>query len=108
MLSLMTRAPLSERPLLEDRVRDAVTALQTRQATSRRKRSVWARGAGLHVLLGLYGEEAFARLTPLGGSQFGLAFRSRGAEGMWEPLLFAGDLEEVVEHALVAEDALPA
>jgi hypothetical protein len=80
---------------------------------------VWARGSGSHVLVGLPGDEAFARLTPLGGSAFGLAFRSPSvgdrasarksggpASVKWEPLLLVDELVELVEHALVAVDAV--
>lgn len=83
------------RPLV-DRVRDAIASLGCDR--------VWARSAGPHVLLGLRGDDAFARLTPLGGGQFGLAFR---APSTWEPLLLVDALADVVEHALVAVDALP-
>jgi hypothetical protein len=73
-------------------------------------------------LLGLGDEEAFARVTHLGGESFGLAFRgpdadgSEGEEGStgdgasaqkWQPMLLVDDLANVVEHALVAESALP-
>jgi hypothetical protein len=80
---------------------------------------VWARGSGTHVLVGLPGDEAFARLTPLAGSAFGLAFRSPSvgdgasqrksggpASVKWEPLLLVDELAELVEHALVAVDAV--
>ena len=83
------RAPLQ-------RVRDAISALGCSRA--------WARGAGHHVLVVL-GDEAFARLTPLGGGAFGLAFRSRTLQS-WEPMLLVDELCDVVEHALVAVDAL--
>ena len=74
---------------------------------------VWARSAGSHVLLGVADEEAFARLTPLGGASYGLAFRdeSSGATSSsevlvnWE-LLLVDTLPDVIEHALVAIDAL--
>jgi len=69
---------------------------------------VWARGAGPHVLLGLEGAEAFARLTPLGGGLFGLSFRSidDSTGSAWEPLLLIDELAAAVEHALVAVEAL--
>lgn len=75
---------------------------------------VWARGAGPHVLLGIQGDEAFARLTPLGGGLFGLSFRaleadaqaSAGAQSYWEPLLLIDELSAVVEHALIAVEAI--
>ena len=76
--------------------------------------AVWVRGAGPHVVLGLQGENAFARLTPVGGSSYGLAFRSPVAPERrapttpsWEPLLLIDDLTTVVEHALVGVSALP-
>jgi hypothetical protein len=75
---------------------------------------VWTRAIGPHVLLGLGDDEAFARVTPLGGSAFGLAFRGQSAEGgasedagsKWEPVLLIDDLSDVVEHALIAEGAV--
>jgi hypothetical protein len=73
--------------------------------------TVWARSSGPHVLLGLRGHECFARITPLGGASYGLAFRALGASpshtNAWEPLLLVDDLASVIEHALVAVDALP-
>jgi hypothetical protein len=80
---------------------------------------VWARGSGSQVLLGLRGEDAYARLTPVRdavrGSVFGLAFRDEEASSAdpptsrrgWHPLLLVDTLEELVEHALVAVDAIP-
>jgi hypothetical protein len=60
--------------------------------------------------VGLPGDDAFARLTPLGGSAFGLAFRTavegRGSPLRWEPMFLVDELCELVEHALVAVDAL--
>jgi hypothetical protein len=67
---------------------------------------VWARKSGHHVLLGIQGEDAFARLTPLGGTQYGLAFRAPEPQSGWQPLLLVDELKQVVEHALVAEGAL--
>jgi hypothetical protein len=94
-------ASASQRPPLQ-RVRDAISAL----GCSR----VWARGVGHHVLVGLPGDDPFARLTPLGGSAFGLAFRAVVADGAashrWEPMFLVDELGELVEHALVAVDAL--
>jgi hypothetical protein len=109
MLSLSTEErPAWERRSLVERVRDAVTLFE-RAASSPPHRKVWARSAGLHVLLGLRGKDAFARLTPLGGASYGLAFRGSGPEGQleWEPLLLVDELDQVVEHALIAEGALP-
>jgi hypothetical protein len=68
---------------------------------------VWAREDGQHVLLGFRGDEAFARLTPLRGAAVGLAFRKPGPSTRWEPLFVVDELAGVVEHALVAVDALP-
>jgi hypothetical protein len=72
---------------------------------------VWARSAGPHVLLGLHGSTPYARLTPLGGASYGLAFRAIEAEtthtNAWEPLLLVDDLVSCIEHALVAVDAIP-
>jgi hypothetical protein len=81
---------------------------------------VWARGSGSQVLLGLRGEDAYARLTPVRdsvrGSVFGLAFRDAGETSAtepptsrrgWHPLLLVDTLEDLVEHALVAVDAIP-
>jgi hypothetical protein len=71
---------------------------------------VWVRGAGRHVLLGLYGQEAFARLTALGGGSYGLAFPGdrvgKSAGNPWE-LLLIDDLAAAVEHAVIGGDALP-
>jgi hypothetical protein len=93
---------------LADRVRDALTELAGRGAEVA---EVWARNSGPHVLLGLGEQEAFARLTPLGGNLFGLAFRAPGARAnhnnAWEPLLLVDELVDVVEHAVVAIEAIP-
>lgn len=71
---------------------------------------VWARASGPHVLLGLQGGDAFARVTPLGGASFGLAFRALEAQSThtnaWEPLFLVDALAAVVEHALVGVDAI--
>ena len=91
---------------LVDRVHDAIAQLAPAVAGGP---DVWARSAGPHVLMGLSGDEAFARLTPLGGALFGLAFRAleaTGEGGGWEPLLLVDDLPSVVEHALVAVEAV--
>ncbi|MGH7295871.1 MAG: hypothetical protein ACRELB_13090 [Polyangiaceae bacterium] len=72
---------------------------------------VWARSSGPHVLLGLRGDDSFARVTPLGNGSFGLAFRAVEARSShtnaWEPLFLVDELVAVVEHALVAVDAIP-
>jgi hypothetical protein len=97
-----TSPPAAGRLSLQ-RVRDAVAALGCPH--------VWARASGPHVLVGLPGDDAFARLTPLGGTAYGLAFRSSGAGeesggSRWEAMLLVDELRELVEHALVAVDAL--
>jgi hypothetical protein len=102
----MVSAASDTRTLVE-RVRDAVASLGSDR--------VWARYVGPHVLLGLRGDDAFARVTPLGGGSYGLAFRSvrdavTGAAvsaPRWEPMFLVDELADVVEHALVAVDALP-
>ena len=87
-------------PALIERVRDRISELGCGE--------VWARAAGAHVLIGLRGSEAYARLTPLGGASFGLSFRGVASESSgWDPLLLVDTLCEVVEHALVAGGALP-
>jgi hypothetical protein len=60
-------------------------------------------------------EDAYARLTPVRDSLYGLAFRSYDkGEGAahdsqgWEPLLLIDALEDLVEHALIAIDAVDA
>jgi hypothetical protein len=88
---------------LVDRIHDAIADLAPAVAGGP---DVWARRAGRHLLLGLQGEEAFARLTPLGGGLFGLAFRGVDEPGAWEPMLLIDALEAVVEHALVAVEAI--
>lgn len=105
MLQHSMEMPFSDPRSLVERVRGAIETLRCNR--------VWARTAGAHVLLGLRGDEAYARVTPLGGSSFGLAFRAT-APGVkashvnaWEPLLLVDELDGVVEHALVAVDALP-
>jgi len=92
---------------LVDRIHDAIADLAPAVAGGP---DVWARGAGPHVLLGIQGQEAFARLTPLGGGLFGLSFRARdeGAAqaSAWDPLLLIDELAAAVEHALVAVEAI--
>jgi hypothetical protein len=93
---------------LVDRVREAIAETVARGVSGA---DVWARSAGQHVLLGLCDQEAFARLTPLGGTLFGLAFRAAGTrashKNSWEPLLLVDELVDVVEHAIVAIEAVP-
>lgn len=93
---------------LVNRVHEALTELAAKGAEVG---EVWARSSGPHVLLGLGEQEAFARLTPLGGTLFGLAFRAPGARAnhnnAWEPLLLVNELVDVVEHAVVAIEAIP-
>jgi hypothetical protein len=92
---------------LVDRIHDAIADLAPAVAGGP---DVWARGAGPHVLLGIQGEEAFARLTPLGGGLFGLSFRAMdegaGPASAWDPLLLIDELAAAVEHALVAVEAI--
>jgi hypothetical protein len=90
------------RPLM-DRVSDAIDALSCD--------TVRARTSGPHILLGPREGEPFARLTPLGGGSYGLAFRAAearaGHTNAWEPLLLVDDLASVIEYALEAVDAVP-
>jgi hypothetical protein len=92
---------------LLDRIHDVIAELSPAVAGGP---DLWARGAGPHVLLGIQGDEAFARLTPLGGGLFGLSFRSledgASATAAWEPLLLIDELAAAVEHALVAVEAI--
>jgi len=103
MLQTSTTSRTSTHRTLLDRVSDAMDALGSE--------GVWARSAGPHVLLGLGGSAPYARLTPLGGASYGLAFRAIEAEtthtNAWEPLLLVDDLVSCIEHALVAVDAIP-
>jgi hypothetical protein len=92
---------------LVDRVRQAIAELVSRGLPGA---DVWARSAGPHVLLGFRDQESFARLTPLGGTLFGLAFRAasvRERKNAWEPMLLVDELVDVVEHAIVAIEAVP-
>jgi hypothetical protein len=98
---------------LVERVRDAAHNLGCT--------GIWARAAGRHVLIGLAADDAFARITPLGGTAYGLAFRTLAPDGdscaleevppalqspRWEPVLLVDGLADVVEHALIAVDAV--
>ena len=104
MLQVSTSPRTSTHRTLLERVADVIDALGCD--------SVWTRSLGPHVLLGLRGREPYARLTPLGGASYGLAFRAIEARAShtnaWEPLLLVDDLTSVIEHALVAVDAVPA
>jgi hypothetical protein len=116
MLELSTALPVKNVRTLIERVRARIAALGCER--------VWARSAGSHVLLGLCGTDAYARITPLGGASYGLAFRRapshRGSPTAtengektersapaWQPLFLVDTLSDVVEHALIAVDALP-
>jgi len=96
-----THPPHRAPPTLLERVSSAIDLLGCK--------SVRARSSGPHVLLGLPGGEPYARVTPLGGASYGLAFRAieaqRSHTSAWEPLLLVDDLMSVIEHALVAVDA---
>jgi hypothetical protein len=109
-----TPKPAAARASAVERVREKIAALGCDR--------VWARGSGSQVLLGLRGADAYARLTPvretLRASLFGLAFRDEGEASAtepsspasrrgWHPLLLVDTLEDLVEHALVAVDAIP-
>jgi hypothetical protein len=95
---------------LADRVRETARALGCK--------GLWARAAGRHVILGIDEDEAFARVTPVGGGAYGLAFRlpcgepslepsgERASVSRWAPLLLIDALADVVEHALVGEGAI--
>jgi hypothetical protein len=115
----VTTSPLTSTPLLL-RVRAAIGSLGC--GSDR----VWARSSGGNVLLGLSRSDAsarpltgadahvdaYARIVPLGNGSYGLAFRAVEAcsshTNAWEPLLLVDELHAVVEHALIAVDAIPA
>lgn len=103
MLQVSTSKAASPARTFFQRVAEAVASL----AGDR----VWARSSGPHVVLGLRGDDSFARVTPLGNGSFGLAFRAMEARSShtnaWEPLLLVDELASVIEHALVAVDAIP-
>jgi hypothetical protein len=90
-------APASEVRGSLQRVRDAISALGCSPA--------WARSGGRHVLVGLFDDEPFARVTPMPAGAYGLSFRSADAPSSWAPMLLVDDLSEVVNHALVGIDA---
>ena len=108
-----TNGTPAEPSAVVDRVRKAASALGCA--------GVWARVTGPYILLGLRGGDAFARLTALGGTSYGLAFRAgfgidearaaaskRPSGGVtWDPVLLIDELVDVVEHALVGASALP-
>jgi hypothetical protein len=66
---------------------------------------VWTRTTGPYILLGERNGDAFARLTSLGGTSYGLAFRAvadkRTQPAAWEPILLIDDLSAAIEHALI-------
>jgi hypothetical protein len=100
----VTTSPLTSTPLLL-RVRGAIDALGCPPGRVR------AGSSGGNVLLALARNEPFARIVPLGNGSYGLAFRAIEARSShtnaWEPLLLVDELHAVVEHALVAVDAIP-
>ena len=61
-----TTSPRRERTSLSSSIACATPSQLAALRVAARPRDVWARTAGPHVLLGLRGHEAFARLTPLG------------------------------------------
>jgi hypothetical protein len=92
-------APSSSEPRGSlQRVRDAIGSLGCAGA--------WAKSAGRHVLVGLFDDEPFARVTPMPAGAYGLSFRSADPAVSWAPMLLVDDLAEVVAHALVGADAL--
>src|SRR5579863_1516521 len=93
-LGRSAKSPVIGRTLL-DRVEDTLGSLGAPH--------VWVRGAGRHVLMGLAGQAAFARITALGSGSYGLSFEG-GMDGRWE-LLLIDDLRSVLGHALVGGDA---
>jgi hypothetical protein len=105
MLQVSNASPAAEAHITVDRVRMVVSSLGCT--------NVWARGSGPYVLLGMRGGDAFARLTALGGGSYSLAFRAAPEAGRslapprWEAVLLVDELADVVEHALVGENALP-
>jgi len=109
MLQLSNGSSSAE-PSIVERVRKVATALGCA--------GVWARATGPYILLGMRGGDAFARLTALGGTSYGLAFRSgiggsddsgrRAGGATWDPVLLVDELVDVVEHALVGAAAVPA
>ena len=103
----------AEPSAIVERVRKVATALGCT--------GVWARATGPYILLGMRGGDAFARLTALGGTSYGLAFRAGVGDDAsqgdpcerklggttWDPGLLIDELVDVVEHALVGARALP-
>jgi hypothetical protein len=116
MLQLSNGSSAAQPSAIVERVRKVASALGCA--------GVWVRATGPYILLGLRGGDAFARLTALGGTSYGLAFRAgrspsdgEGSEtrrreatatGAWDPVLLIDELVDVVEHALVGASALPA
>jgi hypothetical protein len=112
MLQVSIGSPAAESFAVVERVRRVAGALGCA--------GVWARATGPYILLGLRGGDAFARLTALGGTSYGLAFRADSVTGAtdetgerrtggptWEPVLLIDELGDVVEHALVGARAIP-
>jgi hypothetical protein len=108
MLQVSNGSPPVTPSAIVERVRKVATALGCT--------GVWARATGPYILLGMRGGDAFARLTALGGTSYGLAFRACCAAdksalkrdgGTWDPVLLIDELVDVVEHALVGVSALP-
>jgi hypothetical protein len=107
MRGRLSSLPPSEHAAIVQRVSNVASALGCQ--------GVWARPTGPYILLGLRNGDAFARLTAMGGSSYGLAFRAektpRGSAshgggasatlGMWEPVLLVDELTEAIEHALI-------
>jgi hypothetical protein len=105
MRGRLSSLPPSEHAALVQRVANVASALGCH--------GVWARPTGPYILLGLRNGDAFARLTALGGSSYGLAFRAdnkgkRFAAETWEPVLLVDELAEAIEHALIGIGATSA
>jgi hypothetical protein len=103
MLQQSNASPASESYAVLERVRKVANALGCS--------GIWARVTGPYILLGEPGGDAFARLTALGGTSYGLAFRavaaSKRSPASWDPVLLIDELTDVIEHALVGASALP-
>jgi hypothetical protein len=104
MLQPSNASSASESHVVLERVRKVANALGCN--------GIWARVTGPYILLGERGGDAFARLTALGGTSYGLAFRAvpestKRAAATWDPVLLIDELTDVIEHALVGASALP-